>query len=209
MSRVRYRLPKALIVFGSILIASPVLNYFALASSLGIPFSYPRLVLSFVNPWIVPLLILPVIIGVGLLRIKKWAWYLFMIYAPVLIGYNVYVLIERPDAFNISALLITILFGAALVFIAHKDISAPYVKMYPRGFRLEKRRPLQLELTINGQPRTTRDLSDTGVYVDWPDCPLEPGHTVKLQHPELNGERSATVVRVDAAGVGLFFEIEL
>jgi hypothetical protein len=152
-------------------------------------------------------LILPVICGIGLYLIKKWAWYLFILYSMILILFNIYATIVNPVKFNFYSLFESTIIFLGAVYFLKKDISAPYLKMYPRGWRGEKRKPIQIQVCINGTDRLTKDISEAGFYVDWNDVPFEINAEVAV---EIETERDkrlfvAGVVRKDMNGAGFAF----
>jgi hypothetical protein len=126
--------------------------------------------------------------------------------------YNLFTISNNLDRFHIQSTLLTI-FGFTLIFFfLRKDISAPYFKLYPRGWRGENRKPIEIEVTIDGKGYQTLDVSNTGIYVDWKNCEKELGDEVLIifkPDSNLNSsvlkETKAGVVRIDESGVGLAF----
>jgi hypothetical protein len=178
--RRRIRLPWTILIFGVIFLSLPVMNYIALGQRLSIPWKYPRTLLGALNPFEIVLLLLPIVIGVGLLMVKRWAWWLFLAYATTLLAYNAAILALSRQLYNVNALVQTAIFVSAVFYFLRRDISAPYLRMYPRGWRLQKRKPIVVEVIVDGIRRTTLDVSDTGIYVDWEDCYRSPGEEVHL-----------------------------
>ena len=148
--RKRVSRPKTLLFFGLFFLSIPIWNYFSVAYYSSVPFSELKLV--FKNFQVIELLILfgSLIVGTGLLLVKRWGWYGFLIYAGFFIFYNLYTLITNPIIYNVGAFFQTILGFTAITYFLRKDISAPYFKLYPRGWRGEIRYPIQLNVKING-----------------------------------------------------------
>lgn len=207
IKRTRLARPKTLVFFGIIFLLLPILNYFGAVAQTGIKYTFPLLVLKQLPFLAKILLLLPIPVGIGLLLVKKWGWWLFQIYAVILILHNIYVMIAQPDLYNLGAIFQTILGCAAVFYFAKKDISAPYVKMYPRGWRGEYRKPLEIDIEIDGKKMKTRDFSVTGFYVDWPNAPYNPQDsiTISLQGKSKKLTLSAGVVRIDPMGIGVAF----
>ena len=97
-----------------------------------------------------------------------------------------------------------------IVFFLRKDISAPYFKLYPRGWRGEKRKPVELDVIIDDRKYKTKDVSSNGVYVDWKDCDKELGDEIIIRFKQVDNnslpkEAKVGIVRIDEVGVGLAF----
>jgi hypothetical protein len=153
------------------------------------------------------LLLIPLAVGVGLLATKKWGWWLFMVYGVSLSFYNLYVLAVSPNFINLSATLQSILGIATVFYFTQKDISAPYMKMYPRGWRMQRRNPIEISVVVNGITLNTRDVSETGIYVNLPNANLSINQSVTVVIPTSEGDLQieAGVVRVDENGAGIAF----
>lgn len=173
----------------------------------GYPYFRPLYVFSKMDPVVAILMVLSFSVGIGLLLVKRWGWWLLFGFSALLIGYNVWAVISLPDYWvNVMYLINSILGLAAAVYFLRPDISTPYMKMYPRGWRFEKRHPVHAKVKINGQEFQTRDLSTRGLYVDWPDCDLDVGQEVDV---EIDGLLlKAGVVRIDGNGTGIAFRYQ-
>jgi len=128
---------------------------------------------------------------------------------PFLIGYDFSLLITNNSLFNGGVLFRTILGFGLIVFILRKNISAPYFKLYPRGWRGEKRNPIELEVLLDDEEFKTKDISPNGIYVDWKNCDKKLGDEVLLEFKKENSiiprTTKAGIVRIDETGVGLAF----
>ncbi|MCH8194779.1 MAG: hypothetical protein IIB12_01770, partial [Chloroflexi bacterium] len=197
--RKRKARPRTLLIFGVGFILLPFVNYFIIAKDLNIHYSLPEFVFAKLNPAAAVLLLAPFVIGVGLLMVKRWAWRLFLVYALVVVAYDLAILLTAPVVYNARMLLQTLFGLAAVMYFTQPDISAPYMKMYPRGWRMQKRRPVVLDAVIDGVKRKTRDFGSRGLFADWPDCPHEPNDAVTVEF-ELDGRQfclEAGIVRID------------
>ena len=207
--RKRLARPRTLVFFGVLFLLMPFLNYLTFAYFRLSPYSIPlykaHLVIPAMKPMAVLLLLMAFAVGVGLLMVKKWGWYLLWIYALALILYDAYVLLRFPLWDNYVSRLNTIPGFAAVFYFIQRDVSTPYMKMYPRGWRFHKRKPMELEVIVDGRKFLTRDFSIGGFYVDWADCPHDPNDSVTISF-EINGEpfeAAGGVVRVEYNGCGI------
>ncbi|MCE9597785.1 MAG: DUF2127 domain-containing protein [Spirochaetia bacterium] len=205
--RRRIRRPWALIIFGAAFLLLPFINYLSITNQLHVSPQFPDVTLKLLNPIEQFLLFMPFLVGIGLLLVKRWGWWLFLGYSAILIVYNIYALVRSPGYYNAGALLQTALGIAAVFYFVRRDVSAPYMKMYPRGWRLQTREPIEIEVVVDGIRRRTADVSDSGLYVIWEECYRAPGEEVHVTL-SINGNEyksRAGVVRVDDDGVGLAF----
>ena len=203
--RRRLARPKPLVLFGVLFLFLPLINYFIISYQMQIPFTYPKLLLSGLRPMQLGLLFAPIIVGIGLLSVEKWGYFVFLVYSGILILHNLVVVLQNPVLYNLGAVAQTLFGTTAILYFIRKDISAPYMKMYPRGWRLEKRKPIGIEIAIFEKKMKTRDVSVTGFYVDWTDCPYNINDDVLVIF-EIAKEKfrlEAGIVRIDDEGVGI------
>lgn len=163
--RKRLKRPLLIVLFGLYFLVLPFVNYFSFAYAHDIYWTYPKLVLTWLHPAEFTLLVLAIPVGIGLLLVKKWGWYSFLVYAVAFILFDTIAFILKPIAFNLMALGNSVIGFAAVFYFTRKNISTPYLKLYPRGWRYERRTPIQIQLLLNGIECTTRDFSRTGFYV--------------------------------------------
>ncbi|MBX7058607.1 MAG: PilZ domain-containing protein [Leptospirales bacterium] len=200
-------MPRSLLISGLILLLLPLFNYLAVSYHLLIPPQYPIKILSRLNLIELALMVLAIPVGIGLLRVKRWGWYSFLVFGVLLILYNIYALSTAVSRYNLVALLETCAAIAAIFVFVRRDIAAPYLRMYPRGWRFQRRVPVEFPVRVEGQSVVMRDASDRGVYVAWDAGRLSPGASLKLQF-DLGGESfalDAGLVRIDADGCGIAF----
>lgn len=205
--RRRIRRPLTLVIFGLAFLILPVFNYLGMTNQLGLPLAQIRASFSLLSSIEIALLLIPLAVGLGLLLVKRWGWWLFLGYAFVLILYNLYALIRTPGLYNSLALVNTVVGMVAVFYFLRKDVSAPYMRMHPRGWRLQKRRPIQFEVIVDGIRRRTIDASMAGLYIAWEDCYRSPGEEVHLTFVVSGTEYKtrAGLVRVDEDGAGVAF----
>jgi hypothetical protein len=128
------------------------------------------------------------------------------LYSTLLISYNLFGLIQSKEIFDLAVLGRTVLGTLVVLYFCRKDISAPYFKMYPRGWRFQKRKPIELDVVIDNKNYKTKDISGTGVYVETdlnPELNTELKLSLKLPNEVL--DLTAGVVRIDSEGIGLAF----
>ncbi len=204
--RTRVKKPVSIIIISLLLILSPIYNYSLQLLTRSLPINWLTIQSLHFSGLELSFLILPVICGFGLFFIKKWSWYLFIFYSIGLILFNIYAVIVNPVKFNFYSLFeSTIIFLGAAHFLK-KDISAAYLKMYPRGWRGEKRKPIQIQVRIDDVDKLTKDISEAGFYVDWKDIPYEINQEVGVQLGKTDKRKfAAGVVRKDENGAGFAF----
>ncbi|MCE9501306.1 MAG: hypothetical protein K8R21_12535, partial [Leptospira sp.] len=107
--------PKILILFGSLFLLLPVINYFIISYQLRIHFAFPVLVFSNLKPLQIVLLFAPVIVGLGLFSVEKWGYFVFLGYSGILILHNLVIFIQNPLIYNLGAILQTVIGTSAIL----------------------------------------------------------------------------------------------
>ena len=207
--RKRIQRPKELIVISALLILSPIYNYILQLKMHGYGLNLAGLQNLKFNLLEYLFLFIPVVSGIGLYYIQKWAWYLFLIYSSILISFNLYAVILRPIKYNFYSLFESSIVLIGAIYFLRKDISAPYFKMFPRGFRGEKRKPIQINLKVNQETKKTKDFTISGFYVSWENANFQLNQEVEIEI-ENKIKLKAGVVRIDyendkASGIGFAF----
>lgn len=205
--RKRISRPIPIIVFGVLFLILPFINYVNFAYQFQIPFMNVMEVLKTVDIVAIFLAVIPFAVGIGILLVKRWGWFLFLGYSGMVLFYNSIVLISEPSELNILTLIQSFVGFSAIFYFLKPDISAPYMKMYGRGWRFQKRKPIEVEISIDGKKLKTKDLSSTGFYVEWIEFPYELNQELKVSFPidALTLELKAGVVRLDSLGAGVAF----
>lgn len=202
-----HRRPPLVWAFAAFFLLLPAFNYVARAYRKGLSVVDTARVLEGFGPVGQALLAGGVLVGVGLLSVRVWGWWLFVVYAPLLTLYDLYLFVGHPVLYNVGALAQTALGFLAVGYFLRRDIYAPYLARTRRGWRGGRRHALELPVDVDGVARATRDLSAGGCFVVWPGCDLAPGTQVRVGF-ELGGqsfELPARVARVDDMGAGLAF----
>ncbi len=154
------------------------------------------------------ILAVSLVVGAGILRVERWAWWLFVFYAPLFATYDAIIFSRNPNLFNVGALLQTIIAFGAVAYFVRRDIYAPFLAEQARGFRDRTRHAITVPIVINGEERTTVDVSEDGCFVLWPQCAGEVGDTVSVD-VNVGGEHfvreSAEVARKTPEGIGISF----
>lgn len=205
--RKRISRPLPVIIFGIIFLLLPFINYINFAYHFQIPFTNVMEVLKTVDAVAVVLAIIPFAVGIGILLVKRWGWFLFLVYSILVLVYDALVSISDPTEPNIMTLVQSAIGFTAIFYFLKPDISAPYMKMYGRGWRFQVRKPIEMDIAVNDLKLKTRDISPAGFYVEWPTCPYELNQEVNVS---INIERQmlnlkAGVVRLDETGAGFAF----
>lgn len=205
--RKRISRPLPVIIFGILFLILPFVNYVNFAYHFQIPFQEFGKVFKIVDTIAIILAIVPFAVGTGILLVKRWGWFLFLFYSILVLFYNAMVLISEPSDTNILTLVQSAIGFGAMFYFLKPDISAPYMKMYGRGWRFQVRKPIETDIAVNDLKLRTRDLSSTGFYVEWPNCPHELNQEVKvtLVIEKQTLELKAGVVRLDNVGAGIAF----
>jgi hypothetical protein len=206
--RRRFRKPRLLLGFSILILLLPISNYIGMSMKYNFPLYKPYLLLKFGNlpEWV--LLISSIFSGLGLLYIKRWGWWLFILSSFTFISYNSYGFITIPNSATKGPLIQTLIITLALCYFLQKDIFTPYMKLYKRGWRFLKRYPVATNININDKIYKTINISLGGVYVKWTDCKLELNSEVTVYF-ELGKEgfksKAGIATIVPGNGVGIAF----
>ena len=79
--------------------------------------------------------------------------------------------------------------------------------IHPRGWRLQKRKPIEIDVTIDNENKKTKDICKNGFYVNWINCEKEINQEVNVNF-KLNDilfDLKGGIVRIDESGVGIAF----
>ncbi|HNI97300.1 MAG TPA: PilZ domain-containing protein [Leptospiraceae bacterium] len=112
--------------------------------------------------------IVSIIVGLGILGVKRWGFFLFLAFFSVLIGHGVFLLAKFGFTEDfIQNLLVTLLPFFVILYFLNQEISTPYLTLLPRGFRNKWRIeiPLKGSVTLSSGkkiPLVTMDISPSG-----------------------------------------------
>ena len=206
--RKRFRKPRLLLGLAILILLLPISNYIGMSMKYNFPWYAPHLLLKFRNlpEWI--LLISSILSGLGLLFIKRWGWWLFILSSFTFISYNSYGFISIPHSASKGPLIQTLIITFALCYFLQKDIFTPYMKLYKRGWRFLKRYPIVTNVNINDKIYKTENISMGGIFVKWTDCNLKLNSEVTVYF-ELSKEsfkaKAGIATIVPGKGVGIAF----
>ena len=93
IKRKRLSRPKTLVIFGILFLLLPFLNYYLLSRQLGVSIQNFRIILFHSDLFALFLMLLPIPVGIGIINVKRWGWQLFLVYASLLILYNLQVFV--------------------------------------------------------------------------------------------------------------------
>lgn len=203
------KLPKRLILIGFLFVMIPLISYLATAREIEKPiYDYKSIFTSLAPPtsiihkrfpisqkfyvvevgiryYKIMLNLMAFVIGVGLLGVKRWAYFLFLTFNFILIIDSIYRVFNTGLSPRIVYnLLLTLFYFIILQYFLSKDISTPYLTLVPRSFRRKWRIEIPVKgtlITIPGEkyPFTTIDISPGGCLAKI-DGNIELGQECKL-----------------------------
>lgn len=173
--------PFFVIITGIIFIILPLLNllqaYFIHNSKF--PFFRLTTILYYFPPYVsLMLLVIAPIIGIGILKVKKWAYYGFYVYCSFLIINNFLQIIKSPTIFEISSFIYSTLAILGFAYFLNRDIRSPYLQDEERGWRIGKRleTKFNIKLTLNDE-----DLILKGIELSRAGCLIELPHNFEFK----------------------------
>lgn len=168
--RRRLRKPKLLISFSILILLLPVSNYIGMSMKYDFPWYLPYHLIQYANlpEWI--LLISSFLSGLGLIFIKRWGWWLFILSSFTFILYNSYGFLTIPNSATKGPLIQTFIVTFALAYFLQRDIFIPYLKLYTRGWRLLRRYPIVINININDTIFKTENISLGGIFIKANEC---------------------------------------
>ncbi|MCB9667527.1 MAG: PilZ domain-containing protein [Myxococcales bacterium] len=205
--RRRFDRPLSLWLFGGALLLSPIVNYFAIVLHYGLPFTAVEAAFQMLSPISGLLLVLPFPLAIGILGVRRWAWWLFLGYAPLLVAHNLYALVREASLFNIQALAGAAFGTVLMVYFLRRDVFSPFLHTGKRGWRRARRKPMVIDMQINDTMVKTKDISTSGAFAAWPGCPypVNSALDVVLHLPQGSLRLEAGLVHVGPDGAGLAF----
>jgi len=184
--------PLSITIITLIYLFEPVRNVLQASLVNDMPVFGPSGILSHLlwSDWVI-LSLFPVV-ALGVYRVRKWGWYLFVLFSCVLIAYNVFAYKMNPNYGLETVLLFISTITVMSAFFLRKHVYAPYFRPRLRWWEHAARYRVHLEsriLTDSGsEPCTTWDISESGCFLST-ERPLEEG--------------SLVMVKIRCKGVGL------
>ncbi|MEM7180088.1 MAG: PilZ domain-containing protein [Spirochaetota bacterium] len=167
---------------------------------LEFPFRYYKIILNG----------MAVVIGFGLLMVRRWAYFLFLFFMSFLTVHAISMLfISGFGEKMIWNFFITLLYFTAFQYFLSKDISTPYLTLVPRSFRKKWRVEIPITGTIQqgdgSLALTTIDISPSGCLAKIEEGIDHVKKRVVTLDLDSKWEVEANVVRNGAGQVGLHF----
>lgn len=161
-------LPKPILIIGIFYLFTPVWSYLATSQYLNISVADFSKLISTFSKFSLFLNFLGFILGLGILGVKRWGYFLFLGFNFILILHGLYLLFTKgfQETFVLNLVYTFVPFVIILYFL-NKEISTPYLTLIPRGFRKKWRTeiPIGGYIILNGGTKmrlVTMDISPTG-----------------------------------------------
>jgi hypothetical protein len=216
--RKRIARPFRLTLFGTFFLSLPLINYIGIAIRNQYAIYEFSSIINEYRLFELVLLIIPLLVGIGILLVQKWGYYLFISYSAILIFYNSLLLLLEPKPYNINSFIQTIIIFSAVFYFLKKEVSSPFLfrplevgwKPYyqkkvnqmfsiTEGFRRSKRKPIKIEIFIDTIKLKTIDFSEGGFYAQTNQFPFSINEEVKLKFKldQKDFSLKGGVVRID------------
>ncbi|MCB1192215.1 MAG: PilZ domain-containing protein [Leptospiraceae bacterium] len=204
-------LPIPLLLIGTFFVIVPIISYFATANEIRVsPVDYMAIFKSF-SLKNYALNLLAVVVGLGLLSVKRWAYIVFLIFNGLLILDGLYLLFKYGTTVKfLGNMFITLFAFFFILYFLNKEISTPYLTLIPRGFRKKWRIAIPLKgiLTDNLGNQisfTTIDVSPGGCFAKIEgNIQGEDEYNLNLEI-DSPWQVKAKVVRINGQNIGLKF----
>lgn len=207
--RRRDKLPVPVLFFGVLFLLSPFANLLSALLYLDLPAAAVPELLQHLGAARSGLILGAAAAGAGILSLHPAGLLCFGLYAPTLLAFNLWSVSQHPSAYNLQAFFGSVLASSAVLYFGRRDVFAPYLRKR-LGFRRAPRRPVCTQAIVQDHAYTIADISDSGCFLEWKDCPLRINQSVVLKLPARprTVRVEAGVVRITTQGVGLAFRSE-
>ena len=207
--------PLSIVIIAVIYFFEPAGNLIQAAYVNGLPLLGDNSIISHLiwSDWVI-LSVFPVV-AVGVYRVRKWGWYLFLGFSGSLIFYNLYVYFYLNPNYKLQTVILFILIvtGTSAVFL-RKHVYAPYFNPRLRWWEIASRYRVTLPTKIFTDDGAVDcqlvDISSTGCFIDFAGN-LNEGDEVWLLIQPVNNEINCLgkVVRKskqpNLPGYGIYF----
>lgn len=111
------------------------------------------------------------VVALGIYSVRKWGWYLFVIFSALLIGYNVYVYLFLNPNYSLGLIIFFIVVITAIsAVLFRKQVYAPYFNPRMRWWEIAARYRVNLDARILTSDHGSAnahilDISETGCFV--------------------------------------------
>jgi Tfp pilus assembly protein PilZ len=194
------KLPISILLIGLYFILTPIISYFTVVYYLNIPILEIKSILLRFNWLQITLNSMGVLVGFGILGVKRWGYFLFLVYNFIMFLHGIYFIHQfgflEATVRNLSYIVFPFLLT---LYFFNREISIPYLTLIPRGFRSKWR----IEVPVSGQivlndttwNIETLDISPRGCLIKT-DQDIEIGSVVKIfLNLESPWETNGVVVR--------------
>jgi Tfp pilus assembly protein PilZ len=195
-----------------------LMSYIATAYTNDVPYLDFKSVVSLYQPLNLILLSISFLVGIGILGVKRWAFFLYLLYNIALMVHGIYYLVKYWG-FNSELLSTESLVGnmtlvitsfALTLYILNAEISTPYLTLVPRGFRKKWRIDIPIKGFLtdaigNKMEIQTLDISPSGCLAKVNGYMIQEGSYDLTLDIENQWSIPAKVVRFQEEDVGLKF----
>ena len=220
--------PKRILFLGIFFLSIPLFSYLFTVSVYKLQWQEFRTVLSVMTTVQIIISVLSLFISFGIFLIRREGYYAFLIFAILLLGFNLYRLFKTlftsilfvgdQEIHSLDFALVILFSGILFYFLFYflsKEISVPYRSQENRGFRIGKRDTLPIPFSLVHEiskvetKGLTENISPRGVLVPIPSF-WNPGENgtiaLDLQDPSLPILKfQATLVRKEEEKGGFRF----
>ena len=202
--RPRFKRPKMLVAIAWVYILATPINILLVAFNFDAGDVYGLLLHFSLTGWL--LLLTAPIIGIGLLALRRVAYFSFLIHAACLVAYNLFLAMDLSGPYYAGSLVRSVLGLFALAYFLRREVSSPYLNLVPRGWRHHRREHIRTGIHIGDSRFVTSDLSSAGCFVPALSGSA-PGDRVNLKLETDVGQIAGIglATRVDSGGTGIQF----
>jgi hypothetical protein len=165
--------PRGVIFFTILFAIFPFIIYFFYSLQYEIPLLEPWKLILVMDPVSLVLIFLPFIVAFGIFKVQKWGLFLFFGYAAIFTGLHFYKAMLNPSKFNFATIGFVQLFFVAIFYFIREQVRKPFLDKSLRGFRVNERIPLELEMQLNDSAYFTKEMSGGGAMLIWSNCELK------------------------------------
>ncbi|MCB1143167.1 MAG: PilZ domain-containing protein [Leptospiraceae bacterium] len=206
------KLPLPIILIGVFYLLNPVISYLATAYVSGIPFWEFTSLVKLFSVRALGLNLVGFVLGVGILGVKRWGYFLFLFFNFLLILHGFYLLISFGFTQQfIWNLFVTIFPFVLNLYFLNREISTPYLTLIPRGFRKKWRIevPLTGKVLVEGGSTSyslkSMDISPTGILAKVDGMILPESKVIITLDLDEEWSVDAEMVRIENGNYGFKF----
>lgn len=120
------------------------------------------------------MILAPLLSGIGIFLIRPWGWFLYLAFSFFTVGFGLYRIFSVQSLFAYLISLMNMAIVATSIYVISKNVRTPYLSNEFRGWRIHKRVPLALPVSLLFYPQDktietrTTDLSELGTLIELP-----------------------------------------